>query len=72
MIAMANSTKFIAMNLSDCIACWDCVKACPVGVLHKSAVGEEKYASVVEPESCIGCYMCLDVCQLYVFSKVKS
>ncbi len=43
-----------------CIACCECVEACPEGALSYS---EEKGCPVVEPDSCIGCGECEAVCE---------
>ncbi len=44
---------------SDCERCFDCVTACPRGVLEEG----EFYPVVVHPEECMGCGVCLGVCR---------
>ncbi len=44
---------------SDCERCFDCVTACPRGVLEEG----EFYPVVAHPEECMGCGVCLGVCR---------
>ncbi len=44
---------------SDCEQCFDCVTACPRGVLAEG----ELYPVVAHPEECMGCGVCLGVCR---------
>jgi NAD-dependent dihydropyrimidine dehydrogenase PreA subunit len=44
---------------SDCERCFDCVTACPRGVLEEG----DPYPVVAHPEECMGCGVCLGVCR---------
>lgn len=72
---MATKTKFIEIEPHNkCIACWDCVTACPKHVLKKMNVLVHKHV-IVNPktaDNCIGCLKCLRICQHDVFKKVNN
>lgn len=48
-----------SLDNSHCERCFDCVTACPRGVLEEGPMGPE----VTRPEECMGCWVCLAVCR---------
>lgn len=49
----------VSFENSDCERCFDCVSACPRGVLEASPTGP----IIAHPEECMGCRVCLGVCR---------
>ncbi|MHB1161493.1 MAG: 4Fe-4S dicluster domain-containing protein [Chloroflexota bacterium] len=48
-----------SLDNSKCERCFDCVTACPRGVLEEGETGP----IVAHPEECMGCWVCLAVCR---------
>lgn len=48
-----------SFDVGNCEQCFDCVTACPRGVLEEA----EMHPIVACPEECIGCGVCLVVCR---------
>ncbi len=55
-------TLYIRLDTSRCKACWDCVQACPQGVLGKVDFRFHRHAHIDRAEDCKGCLLCLDAC----------
>ncbi len=49
----------LKINSETCIACYACVRACPVKAIR---VQSEKVKPEIIPERCIGCGSCVAVC----------
>lgn len=49
----------LSIDNSKCERCFDCVTACPRGVLQEGADGPV----VTRAEECMGCWVCLVVCR---------
>lgn len=49
----------VLVDASNCERCFDCVTACPRGVLEEG----EMHPVVAHPEECIGCSVCIGVCR---------
>ncbi len=49
------------LDNSKCERCFDCVTACPRGVLEEG----ETAPVVVHPDECMGCWVCLAVCRTH-------
>ena len=60
-------TKFVVMNPSHCVACWECVKQCPKNVIGKVGFLWHKHAAFQDADACIGCKKCLKTCPHGVF-----
>lgn len=60
----------VAIDSRRCKACWNCVEACPKGVLGKVSVLFHKHAKVTYPDSCIGCFRCVKACQYGAINKL--
>jgi NAD-dependent dihydropyrimidine dehydrogenase PreA subunit len=50
-----------SLDNDRCERCFDCVTACPRGVLEEGLVGPV----VVRAEDCMGCWVCLAVCRTH-------
>lgn len=55
-------TPYIRVNTSRCKACWNCVNACPQGVLGKVDIPFHHHVRIVQAEKCTGCLLCFDAC----------
>ena len=60
-------TKYVAMNPSHCVACWECVEQCPKKVIGKIEVLWHKHAAFQDADACIGCKKCIKTCPQGVF-----
>ena len=65
------ATPFIAINPRDCIACWECVEACPKDVLGKVDFLGHRHVKIVNADACIGCNKCIRICPKGVFTSLK-
>lgn len=66
------ATPFIAINPHNCIACWDCISACPKQVLGKVDFLGHRHVKIVNADACIGCNKCIRTCPKGVFSSLKE
>ncbi len=57
-----SETLYIRLDTSRCKACWDCVEACPQGVLGKVDFRFHRHAHIDRAENCEGCLLCVDAC----------
>lgn len=60
-----------ATSSHDCIACWQCVDACPREVLGKVKFLWHRHVKVVAPDRCVGCGKCVSACPKSIFSIEK-
>lgn len=58
--------KNIAVVSPQCVACGNCVKACPFGAIK---IYKGLYAKV-DPQLCVGCGRCAKACPASVISIV--
>lgn len=65
-------TKFINMNTTSCIGCWDCITSCPKNVIAKVHFLWHKHAIIRNADNCIGCLNCIKVCKHHVFNYIKE
>lgn len=65
-------TKFISINPRKCIACWDCVEACPKQVIRKVQFLWHKHIVLKNTDACIGCKKCINICKHQVFYDSKK
>lgn len=65
-----NDTKFISLNRSRCIACWECIDICPAHVIGKVNFLWHKHAVLKNITACIGCRKCIKVCTQQAFSEL--
>lgn len=56
-------TTYVSINPRNCIACWDCVKACPKQVIGKVQFLWHKHIVIKNADACIGCKKCIKVCK---------
>ena len=54
------ATPYIAINPHNCVACWECIPACP------------KHVRIVDADACIGCNKCIRTCSHGVFTSLKN
>ena len=67
-----HQTEHILIDTHICQACWECVKACPKGVLGKvNILGIHKHTIVKNSADCIGCYKCVKTCPHGAISKLN-
>lgn len=66
------ATPFVAINPHNCIACWECIPACPKQVLGKVDFLGHRHVRIVNADACIGCNKCIRTCQHGMFSSVNS
>lgn len=65
-------TNFISINPRNCIACWDCIEACPKQVIGKVQFLWHKHIVIKNANACIGCKRCIKACNQLVISDSKS
>lgn len=58
-----NATAYIKVNTRLCKACWECVAACPKGVLGKTNFIFHKHVRIINPGNCVGCRACEKACR---------
>ena len=56
-------TDHVLLDRRRCEACWECVEACPTGVLGAISFGPHRHAVVERPGDCIGCWACVRACE---------
>jgi len=56
------ASAYITINTKLCKACWNCISACPEGILGKVDFIFHKHIHLDDPESCIGCLACEKIC----------
>ena len=56
------STDYISLNTRLRKACWECVEACPEGVIGKVSILFHKHARIDHAEECKGCEKCVKTC----------
>jgi 2-oxoglutarate ferredoxin oxidoreductase subunit delta len=61
-MARIHATAYISLNTRQCQACWDCIEACPNGVLGKVKMLFHKHARIDHPDRCDGCGTCASIC----------
>lgn len=66
------TTKYVAMNPRQCVACWQCVDKCPKNVIRKVGVLWHKHVAFQNVDACIGCGKCIKACPNGVFFKVEN
>lgn len=65
-------TGYISASLAhDCIACWECVDACPRNVFGKVNFLWHRHVKIVASDRCIGCGKCVKICPKSIFSLEK-
>ena len=66
-------TLYIRLDTSRCRACWECVQACPQGVIGKVDLRFHRHARIDGTENCKGCLLCVDACsQQAILSREKT
>jgi NAD-dependent dihydropyrimidine dehydrogenase PreA subunit len=55
-------SAFIALDRGSCEACWECIAACPKGVIDKMDMWLHRHAVVRAGDLCTGCGRCVKVC----------
>ena len=55
-------TAFIELDRHACQACWECIDACPNGVLSRLDFFIHRHAQVRHAELCKGCARCVRAC----------
>lgn len=56
-------TRYISPSgKHGCLHCWECVDACPKGVLDVVKILWHKHVKVVDADACIGCGKCVKAC----------
>lgn len=67
----APATEFVALDTRACEVCWECVEACPDGVLGKVDLGRvHRHARIADAEACTGCLKCVRVCEAGALSRL--
>ncbi len=51
--------KYLQLNSRLCIACWNCIEACPRQVFGKIDMGFHRHARLENPQNCNGCKACV-------------
>ncbi|MDE6527697.1 MAG: 4Fe-4S binding protein [Muribaculaceae bacterium] len=64
------ATRFVSVNKHNCIACWECVAACPENVLGKVDFLGHRHVRIINSDACVGCCRCVKVCPKGVFLKL--
>ena len=58
-----NKTVFVEIDTSRCLACRQCVDACPHGVLGIIAFFRHRHVHVDRAAACKGCRKCVKACE---------
>ena len=61
-VSKRKSTEYIKLDTHLCKACWECIEACPEGVIGKAGFWFHKHARIVHSEKCKGCQKCVNAC----------
>ncbi|MDE6315675.1 MAG: 4Fe-4S binding protein [Muribaculaceae bacterium] len=69
--AYHHQTKYIRLSPRECIACWECVKSCPKGVLGKIDFLGHRHVKISDSKNCVGCMKCVRICPKNCF-KTKN
>jgi 2-oxoglutarate ferredoxin oxidoreductase subunit delta len=56
------SSAFVSLEKGLCQACWECVAACPNGVIGKVDVWVHRHAVIRAGDTCTGCGRCVKAC----------
>ncbi|MDE6696948.1 MAG: 4Fe-4S binding protein [Muribaculaceae bacterium] len=65
------ATQYVSINAYKCVACWDCIPACPKHVLGKVSIPFHKHVRIINANACIGCGKCIRTCPNGVFVPLK-
>jgi NAD-dependent dihydropyrimidine dehydrogenase PreA subunit len=65
-------TGFIRLDTHSCRACWECIEACPQGVIGKIALPFHKHARIDHAENCKGCLACVKACPHLAITVLPS
>ena len=57
-----DSTEYIHINSRLSNACWECIDACPNGIIGRVNIPFHKHARIDNAEACDGCLMCVEIC----------
>jgi len=58
-----HETQFVSFDSSRCEACWDCIEACPKGVLGRLDLGFHRHVRLIDAQACNGCKKCVRACK---------
>lgn len=61
--------KILNLNNNKCVACYACVRACPVKAIQ---VAEKNHKPHIVEENCIACGSCLDACSYSAIELVSN
>ncbi len=64
-----NTTNCLIIERDHCRGCFQCIDACPRGVLGKMHLPGHRHVHVDHAERCIGCFQCLKVCPEHTIHK---
>ncbi len=67
-----DQTRFIHLDTHKCQACWECIQACPNGVIGKVDFLRHRHARISNPDQCKGCKKCVKVCRHQAISLVSA
>ena len=62
-------TEYVWAYHHNCIACWECIEACPKQVIGKVSFLWHKHIVFRNSENCNGCKKCIKTCPHDVFVK---
>ncbi len=65
-------TAYISLDTRLCRACWDCIGACPNGVLDKVKGLFHKHARIARADRCDGCGTCAGICPTQAISMIQT
>lgn len=66
------TTAYVAMNPSQCKACWACIEKCPKKVIDKTGFFLRKHIIFKNGNECIGCGKCIETCTHKVIYKLDK
>jgi len=56
------STGYVRLDTRSCKACWECIEACPQGVIGKIEILFHRHVRIIHAERCKGCLVCVKTC----------
>lgn len=69
-----SKTEYIQLYSGNCMACWECVNACPQKVIGKLDIffHKHKHAHINTTKECIGCFKCVKACKNNAIKPIKK
>ena len=68
----SDTTLYIHIDKSKCIACWKCIGICHKDIIKKVSILWHKHIKLNNNQDCSGCLKCVKTCPEKVFVKIEN